>query len=145
MQVTRSPCTFLWGLAYTVLAVFYIVRVCVCVCVCVYAQPCPTLFDPMDYSPPGSSVNGIFQGKMLEWVAISCSRRSSQPRDRSRVSCIGRWVLYHWATRKVLLYWTSTNTYSACVCLHLNVILRARTPSSVLRGQHGAFFIIYSW
>ena len=43
--------------------------------------------DPMEYSPPGSSVHGIFQARMLEWVAISFSRGSSQPRDRTQVSC----------------------------------------------------------
>ena len=42
---------------------------------------CPTLGDPMDYSPPGSSVHGIFQARILEWVAMSFSRESSQPRD----------------------------------------------------------------
>ena len=45
------------------------------------AQSCPTLCDPMDYSLPGSSVHGIFQARVLEWVAISFSRRASQPRD----------------------------------------------------------------
>ena len=43
--------------------------------------------DPMDCSPPGSSVLEIFQARILEWVAISFSRGSSQPRDRTRVSC----------------------------------------------------------
>ena len=50
------------------------------------AQSCPTLCDPMDYSLPGSSVHGIFQARVLEWVAVSFSRRSSQPRDRTQVS-----------------------------------------------------------
>ena len=45
------------------------------------AQPCSSLCDLMDYSLPGSSVPGIFQARVLEWVAISFSRRSSQPRD----------------------------------------------------------------
>ena len=58
------------------------------VCVPADAQSCPTLCDPMDYSPPGSSVYGIFQARMLEWVAISYSRGSSQPKDRTYVSCI---------------------------------------------------------
>ena len=52
----------------------------------------------MDYSLPGSSVHGIFQERILEWVAISFSKESSQPRDPARVSyisCIGRPVLYH--------------------------------------------------
>ena len=58
------------------------------------AQLCPTLCDPMDCSPPGSSVHGSSR-KILEWVAISFSRGSSQPKDRSCISCIGRWILYH--------------------------------------------------
>ena len=44
--------------------------VCVCVCVCEVAQSCPTLCDPVDCSPPGSSVHGIFLTRILEWVAI---------------------------------------------------------------------------
>ena len=52
------------------------------------AQSCPTLCDPMDCSLPGSSVHGIFQAVILEWIAISFSRGSSQLRDRTRVSCI---------------------------------------------------------
>ena len=45
------------------------------------AQSCPILCDPMDYSPPGSSVHGTFQRRRLEWVVVSSSRGSSQPRD----------------------------------------------------------------
>ena len=45
------------------------------------AQLCPTLFDPKDYSPPGSSVHVILQARIFEWVAIHFSRGSSQPRD----------------------------------------------------------------
>ena len=51
------------------------------------AQSCPTLCNPTDCSLPGSSVHGIFQARVLEQVAISFSRRSSQPRDRTWVSC----------------------------------------------------------
>ena len=70
--------------------------------ICVSAkllQLCLILCDPMDYSPPGSSVHGSLQARMLEWVAMPSSRGSSLARDRtciSYVSCIGRWVLYHW-------------------------------------------------
>ena len=63
------------------------VRVCVCVCVyvCVLvAQSCPTLWDPMDYSPPGSSVHGILQARILEWGAISFSRDLLDPRIEPR-------------------------------------------------------------
>ena len=52
-------------------------------CVCV--QSCPTLHDPMDCSPPGSSVHGIFQTRILEWVAIS-SRGSFRPMDETQDS-----------------------------------------------------------
>ena len=67
----------------------------------VCTQSCLTLCDPMDYSPPGSSVHGISQARVLEWVAISYSRGSSWLRDRtcvSCISCIGRWILYHCTT-----------------------------------------------
>ena len=52
------------------------------------AQSCPTLCDPIDCSLPGSSVHGIFQAIVLEWIAISFSRGSSWPRDWTWVSCI---------------------------------------------------------
>ena len=61
-------------------------------------QSCLTLCNPMDCSPPGSSVHGIFQARILQWVAIPSSRGSAQPRDQTcifYVSCISRWVLYH--------------------------------------------------
>ena len=53
-----------------------------------------TLFNPMDCSLPGSSVHGISQARILEWVAISSSRGSSQPKDQTHVSCFGRQILY---------------------------------------------------
>ena len=55
-------------------------------------------WDPMDCSPPGSSLHGILQARTLEWVAMPSTRRSSQPRNRNHVfyvSCIFRWILYH--------------------------------------------------
>jgi len=60
---------------------------------------CPALCNRRDYSPPGSSVHGILQARILEWVAMPSSRGSSWPRDWtwvSYISCIGRQVLYHW-------------------------------------------------
>ena len=59
----------------------------------------------MDCSLPGSSVHWISQARILEWIAISFSRESSQPRDWTWVSCIGKWILYHWATREACGYW----------------------------------------
>ena len=70
---------------------------------CMHAQllqSCLTLCNPMNCSPPGSCVHEIFQARILEWVAISFCRRSSQPRDQTRISCIGRQMPYLWATRE---------------------------------------------
>ena len=68
---------------------------------CLHAQSCLTLCDPIGCSLPGSSsVHGILQARILGWVAISYFRGSSPPRDRTHlfcVSCIDRWILYHWA------------------------------------------------
>ena len=63
------------------------------------AQSCLTLCDPMDCSLTGSSIHGIFQARILEWVAISFSRRSSQPRDWTWVSHIVGRCFTTWATR----------------------------------------------
>ena len=66
----------------------------VLLCVCVRAkllQSCPTLGDPMDCNPPGSSVHGILQAKILERVALPSSRASSQPRDQTRVLRLLHW------------------------------------------------------
>ena len=72
-------------------------------------ESCPTLCDPMDCSPPGSSIRGIFQARILEWVAISFSRRSSQPRNQTRVSCISGRFFTNWAMKKALKKKTKTN------------------------------------
>ena len=72
-----------------------------CYMLCVFR--CVQLF--VDYSPPGSSVHGIFQARILEWVGISSSVGSSRPWDGTQVfcgSCIGRWILDHSAAWKPL-------------------------------------------
>ena len=68
------------------------------------AQSCPTLCNPVDCSPPGSSVHGILQARILEWVAISFSRGSSRPRDWTQVSCIAGSRFNLWATREAHTY-----------------------------------------
>ena len=65
-------------------------------------QLCPTFSNPMDCSPSGSSVHEIFQARILVWVAISFSRGSSQPRNRTRVSCTAGRFFTCWATREGL-------------------------------------------
>ena len=74
------------------------------------AQLYLTLCDPLDCSPPDSSVHVILQARILEWVAISSPRGSSQPRDRTQVSCVsytGRRISYPWATWEAWLYNTT--------------------------------------
>ena len=69
-----------------------------CVCVLKSLRSSMTLCDPMDRSLPGSSVHGILQARILEWVAMPSSRGSSWPKDPTRgsyISCIGRQVLYN--------------------------------------------------
>ena len=85
--------------------------VCVCVCVCVLVtQSCPTLCDLMDCSPPGSSVHGTLQARILEWITISFSRGSSRPRDQTLVSCTAGRFFTAWVTREAILY------IIACIC-----------------------------
>ena len=69
------------------------------------AQSCPTLFGHMGYTLLGSSIHGIFQARVLEWVAISFSRGSSQPRDWIRISHIVGRRFTVWATREAPEMW----------------------------------------
>ena len=66
------------------------------------AKSCLTLCNPIDCSPPGSTVHGILQARMLEWVAISFSRGSSQPRDQTQVSSIAGRIFTIQASREAL-------------------------------------------
>ena len=67
-----------------------------------FTQSCSILCDPMDCSPPGSSIHRILQARILEWVVIPFSRASSQLRDRNPVSCIAGRFFGIWGTRKPL-------------------------------------------
>ena len=78
-------------------------------CCSLVVQLCLTPCGPLDCSLPGYSVHGILQARILEWVAISFSRGSSQPRDQTCYSCIGRQILYHWGTREALYNYFSEN------------------------------------
>ena len=70
------------------------------------AQSCLTLCDPMDCSPPGSSVHGILQARILGWVAISLSRGSSQPSNQTQVSCTAGRFFTVWAIRETpVVFW----------------------------------------
>ena len=99
--------------------------------------------DPMGCSLLVFSVHGILQA-MLEWVAISFSRGSSWPKDRTHTSCIGKWILYHWATRKALytgyLKWSNWSwweliSFSLAVYYGLKHGLSTGPNSDQVRGE----------
>ena len=75
-----------------------------CCCCCLVTQSCPILCNPTDCSPPGSSVHGILQARILEWVTIPFSRGSSWPRDQTWVSCITGRCFTVWATREAYIH-----------------------------------------
>ena len=89
------------------------------------AQSCPTLCDPIDCSLPGSSIYGIFQARVLEWVAISFSRGSSRPRNWIWVSHIVGRHFTVWATREV----------SVCPIVKVNGKLQQAKMAEWLRTQ----------
>ena len=86
---------------------------CLVCCCSLVAKSCLTFCNPMHCSPPGSSVHENFQARILEWVAISFSSGSSRPRDSEPISCIGRQILYHWATREAQLNLKQTYQFSS--------------------------------
>ena len=98
---------------------------------CCAMLSCIQLFaTPWMQSPPGSSVHGILQARILEWVAISSSRGSSQPRNWTQVSCvscIGREILYHHAT------WESSNESISSVQFSHSVVSDSLRPHA---SQH---------
>ena len=81
------------------------------------------LCDPLDCSPPGSSLHGILQARVLEWVALSFFRGSSQPRDQTCVSFIGRQILYQWVT------WEACGILHSCKIIIIIMLLTDRKIS----------------
>ena len=99
-------------------------------------QSCPALCDPVDCSPPGSSVQEILQARILEWVAMPSSRGSSEPRSWicvSYISCIGRQILYHWATWEALSIFTFTPTIASSCLSNYSVKLSPYSNLHILQ------------
>ena len=103
---------------------FPILAVCVHVCVVV----CLTLFDPLDCNLPGSSIHGIFQARILEWIAIPFSRGSSRPRDWTWLSHIAGRLFTVWTTipeclkkkkKRVTFNWFFFSCYLANCLYHM--------------------------
>ena len=121
-----------------------------CGCASMYTPLCLTLCDPIDYSSPGSSVHGIFQTRILEEVAISFSRGSSQLRIQTRVSCIScfdRHILYqqsHWES--LIIFWIYP--VGLFVCLfpvlfsHCKFCEKRRSMSHAIQAQSSAWWIM---
>ena len=106
-----------------------------------------SLWDPMDYSPPGSFVHRIFQARILEWAAISYFRRSSQPKDWTSiccVSCTGMQILYHCVTWEALLKCIVNSLvgtwFPMYVCFILTQVGR-RSPTF----SHNCLFVVHWW
>ena len=89
--------------------------------VCLVAHSCPTLCNPMDYSLLDSYACGVLQAKILEWVAMPSSRGSSQPRDRTQVSCIAGGFSTVWATREALFEMRASAIKSLVSGTHLHI------------------------
>ena len=100
-------------------------------------QSCPTLCNPKDYSPPGSSIHGIFQARILEWVAVFFSRGSSQPRGQTQVSyvsCIGRRILYPCLTWEAHALLSSKDSPCPLECYAMTETLGLTPDGSVWHG-----------
>ena len=91
---------------------------------CLVTNSCLTLCDPMDCSLPDSSVHGIFQARLLERVASSFFRGSSQLRDQTHISC--RWILYHWTARQAPHKWLLRRKYSTLWEISITMTLSRR-------------------
>ena len=90
-----------------------------CECVlCLVTQSCLTLCSPVDCSPPGFSVHGILQARILEWFAMPSSRGSSQPRDQTWVSHIAGGFFTIWDTVKPFM----CVCVCVCVCMFINYL-----------------------
>ena len=115
---------------------WYFVYKCIYIYVCV-AQMCPTLCDPMDWSPPCSSVHGLLQGRIVEWIAMHFSRGSSQLRDWTQVSCIAGRFFTVWATWEALqvcIIITITLSLFFNLILHINKFISRGIQISIAKN-----------
>ena len=88
------------------------------ICVCVRCSVVSNSLWPMDCSPPGSSVHGIPQATILEWVALPFSRAAFRPRDQTQVSCIAGRFFTVWATRAAHIFLSVIYSFMVVLGLH---------------------------
>ena len=105
----------------------------------------PTLWWPHGCKLPGSSVHGISQARMLEWVAIFFSRGSSQPRDQTRVPCVGRQdsllLSHHWSICQLPWYLSIIIHWNRYYCAHLT---RQEIEAQILSNPPWVIFLLTS-
>ena len=104
----------------------------------IVAQLCPTLSDPMNCSLPSSSVHGILQARILQWVAILFSRGSSWSRDQTQVSSTASRFFTIWTTGEALTTWTFVGKVMSLLCNTLSRFIIAFLPRS--KWSKGEFF-----
>ena len=109
------------------------------------AQSCPTLCDPVDCSPPGSSIHEILPAGILEWVTISFSSGSSWPRDRTQVSRIAGRRFKFWAIRGPPECLCAVYTYLCIQVLSYGQVLYLQYVLCFLFVWWFAFFLLGSW
>ena len=105
-----------------------------------------SLHNPADCSPPGSSVHGISQARILEWVAIFFSRGSSQLKDLSGISCIVRQILYHWTTWEALKTGIDVYKFTSSdlgVSLLINCSKNTNLNQGMRNNRHGETILDY--
>ena len=110
---------------------------------CLVAQSCPTLCDPMDCSPPSSSVHGILQVGLLEWVAMPSSRGPSWCRDRTQVSYIAGGFFTDWASRKPF-HWSMASPAQMCTGHHCSVLGTMKRGWATFVKQEDRGWLTYS-
>ena len=144
------------ALSFTLFAFLYLFLCALCVCV--QSLSCARLFcNPMDYSLPSSSVKGIFQAGIFEWIAMPSSRGSSLSRDQTYISCFLHWQmsslpLSHLGSPCLSLLDFKKKKrlgHSSLMCiltkyqkLQRNILLVPTTTSQRRKGIHSASFIV---
>ena len=115
---------------------------CVVLCVYLVVQSFPTLCDPMNWAPD-SFIHGILQARMLEWVAITFSRGSSQPRDRTLVSCITSRFFTVRATREANDTHKGGSVIKKKICLTMQEMwVRSLGQENPLEGEMATYSYI---
>ena len=104
-------------------------------CYCLVTKSCPTVCDPMDCSPPGSSLHGISQARIVEWIAIPFSRGSLQPRDQTQFFRTAGGSFTSWVKREG----------SSCIQLYLICLIIMSIDLPRLRPLQGMASVFVNW